>query len=246
MKFLIPFTKSRNQTGNAESDDEMVESESYSQLSEDSEMFTKEDDGSMHNSEDGQNTQEEQQKSKDTTIQRRQAQSTAVNEVDTQPCSDSASSTVVNATRGFQVPLTTKKLKTKQPSTGSWEHAAVQCLSDLSSKYKRKVNEPPDEEDSDLLFLKSLLPDMKKLNDAQKRRYKQRVLALYDEIISEQYVPVPAYSPALSNYSSVSSPSSYGGHNEINNQATNIHQTESCPTYATLVSAVVNIDNNFE
>ncbi|KAG5887899.1 hypothetical protein JTB14_018951 [Gonioctena quinquepunctata] len=114
-------------------------------------------------------------------------------------------------------------------------------MNDLSAKHKRKINESTDEEDSDLLFLKSLLPYMKNLNDAQKRRYKQRILGLYDEIINEQCVPIPVYSPAISNYSSVSSASSQ--FNEANNQARNIYQTDNLSSYASLVSDAINSDS---
>lgn len=227
MKFLIPFAKSRCQkTVNVECDDERVKTESYWQVS-DSELSTNEND-SMHNSDDTQNTQAKQEECMDTTIQERQAQSSATNKVEAQLPSKS---TDLNTRRNFQE----KYLKTKQPSTGSREHAAVQC-----TKYKRKTNEPSDDqEDSDLLFLKSLLPDMKKLDDVQKRRYKQRILALYDEIIdNEQYVPIPVYSSAMSNYSSGSSTSSHFN----NNQARNID-----PLCASLVSAdAVNSDNDHE
>lgn len=92
----------------------------------------------------------------DTTIQEIQAQSSATNEVYTQLRSKSM---YLNTGRGFQVPLTKKTFKIKQPSTRSSEYAAVQCLNDLTTKYKRKTNEPAHGEDSDL-FLKSLLPDM--------------------------------------------------------------------------------------
>lgn len=42
-----------------------------------------------------------------------------------------------------------------------------------------------EEECSDSLFLRSLLPDLKKLNDKQKRKYKQRALQLFDDILDE-------------------------------------------------------------
>lgn len=106
MKFLIPFTKSRCQTGNAESDDEGVETECFSQVN-DSEISTKEN-HDMHTSDNTQNTQDEQEEEiMDTTIQERQAQSSATNEVETQLPS---TSTDVN-TRSFPVPLTKKNLK---------------------------------------------------------------------------------------------------------------------------------------
>lgn len=58
--------------------------------------------------------------------------------------------------------LCPKKTHTiKETTTGSWKHAAVQFLNNLSTKYRRTINDSPSEEDSDLLFLKSLLPNMK-------------------------------------------------------------------------------------
>lgn len=42
-----------------------------------------------------------------------------------------------------------------------------------------------EEECSDSLFLRSLLGDLKKLNDKQKRKFKQKALQLFDEILDE-------------------------------------------------------------
>mgnify|MGYP000336018016 CR=1 FL=1 len=63
----------------------------------------------------------------------------------------------------------------------------MQSLSELSNNIKAKKRDVPDEEDSDLLFLRSLLPDMKKLSDAKKNKFKQRIFAVYDEIINEAH-----------------------------------------------------------
>lgn len=42
-----------------------------------------------------------------------------------------------------------------------------------------------EEECSDSLFLRSLLSDLKKLNDKQKRKYKQKALQIFDDILDE-------------------------------------------------------------
>lgn len=89
---------------------------------------------------------------------------------------------------------------------------------------------------SNPFFLKSLLPDMKKLNYAQKRRYKQRILGLYDEIINEQCIPIPIYSPAISNYSSVSA-----HHNLMKPTIKQeIYISNSLSSHASLVSDAIN------
>lgn len=51
--------------------------------------------------------------------------------------------------------------------------------------YKKKKTEPVIE-DSDLYFLKSVLPDMKCMTPTQKRRFKVGVLNLSDTILNEQ------------------------------------------------------------
>ncbi len=48
--------------------------------------------------------------------------------------------------------------------------------------YKRKY--PYEEDDPDLNFLKSLLPDMKSMTDNQKRKFKINVLKLSDDILN--------------------------------------------------------------
>jgi len=52
----------------------------------------------------------------------------------------------------------------------------------FNSKKKKIV---PEEEDPDLFFLKSLLPDMKSMNDDQKRRYKMQMISVAGSILSE-------------------------------------------------------------
>lgn len=47
---------------------------------------------------------------------------------------------------------------------------------------KRKRSEESDE-DPDMMFLKSLLPDMKSMNDSQKRKFKIGILNLSDNIL---------------------------------------------------------------
>lgn len=44
------------------------------------------------------------------------------------------------------------------------------------------------EEDADMNFLKSLLPDMKEMSPAQKRQYKIEILQLTQSILSEPHV----------------------------------------------------------
>lgn len=68
----------------------------------------------------------------------------------------------------------------------------------------------------DLDFLKSLLPDLAKLNDYQKRQFKKRTLETLDALLcdgpyltNKTFVPTPTPSPAYSNYSNQSNYSTH-------------------------------------
>lgn len=77
----------------------------------------------------------------------------------------------------------TKKppLKTKQ--RGVQLDDVNRAAFDFFNSKKKKI--VPEEEDPDLFFLKSLLPDMKSMNDDQKRRYKMQMISVAGSILSE-------------------------------------------------------------
>lgn len=54
----------------------------------------------------------------------------------------------------------------------------ARCLKEAK---KRRAEE--EAEDADISFLKSLVPDMKKMNDRQKNRFKRNVLSAIDDIL---------------------------------------------------------------
>lgn len=105
----------------------------------------------MHNSNDTQNAQDEEEGIKITPTIQERAQSSAANEIDIQLPSKSTDDATEEFCKYHQ-----QKKNTKQPSTESWENAAGQCLSDLSAKYRRKINESTDQEEQSL-FLKEFV-----------------------------------------------------------------------------------------
>lgn len=61
-------------------------------------------------------------------------------------------------------------------------------------------------DDADVQFLLSLLPDLKKMTDKQKRKYKVGIINLADKILEEPvvtYTSAPLFSPTSDNYSSL-------------------------------------------
>lgn len=225
MKYLIPYTKSRHQTGTADSDEAEV-SDSDFQLEESQTVTEKEDNVNISNISQKNIEQSQIQK---------------VNETSTSDLLESNSVPSVSSELSEETPQGSSSKKRKiQKHTENWENSAVQCLTALSNKYNAntKKKESSDEEDADLLFLRSLLPDLKKLNDAQKRRFKQRVFALFDDILNEdsvhntvQHVPLPFPSPYSSSVSEAISVSSY----DSNLQYSNNNDKQ----YTDLVRAVV-------
>ncbi|KAL1488134.1 hypothetical protein ABEB36_015092 [Hypothenemus hampei] len=84
-----------------------------------------------------------------------------------------------------------------------------QCLIDYITTKKTSM---PQSSNPDYDFLKSLLPDLAKMNDYQKRLFKKRTLDIIDSILcdgipqlTQSTVPVPIPSPDLFNYSFASS-----------------------------------------
>jgi len=76
-------------------------------------------------------------------------------------------------------------LKTKQRGV-QLDDVNRAALDFFNSKKKKIV---PEVEDPDLCFLKSLLPDMKSMNDDQKRRYKIQMISVAGSILSEPKLP---------------------------------------------------------
>jgi len=69
----------------------------------------------------------------------------------------------------------------------------------LKSKTTPKVN--PIEDPPELLFLKSLVPDIKKLNNKNQRRFKNAVLNTLDQLLNEQETSSSATPIYTSNFS---------------------------------------------
>lgn len=64
------------------------------------------------------------------------------------------------------------------PSTSALENEADKCFIDYIKTQSRA--------DADLTFLQSLLPDVKKMNCSRKRKFKTSVLQMIDNILDEQ------------------------------------------------------------
>ncbi|KAI4455444.1 alcohol dehydrogenase transcription factor myb/sant-like [Holotrichia oblita] len=86
--------------------------------------------------------------------------------------------------------------------------------SKTSGTYSAKEKPNPD-----LQFLTSLLPDLAKLTDYQKRQFKKRTLELLDELLCDgpsqnntMVVPIPTPSPVYSSYSTLSNVSAHSNH----------------------------------
>lgn len=220
MKYLIPYTKSRHQTGTADSDEEEV-CDSDFQLEERQTVTDEEDNINISNI--AQKNIEESGSQKG-------------NKTSTPDLVESSPVPIVSSDLSEKTVQGSSSKKRKiQKNTENWENSAVQCLNALSNKYNAntKTKESSDQEDSDLLFLRSLLPDLKKLTDAQKRRFKQRVFALFDDILNEDsvHVPVPFPPPYSSSVSEAVSGSSYDSHLQ--------YSSNNDKQYTELVRAVV-------
>lgn len=81
------------------------------------------------------------------------------------------------------------------------EMIAESMISYLKSKTTPKVN--PIEDPPELLFLKSLVPDFKKLNNKNQRRFKNAVLNTLDQLLDEQETSSSATSIYTSNFSTL-------------------------------------------
>ncbi|KAF0711286.1 BESS domain-containing protein [Aphis craccivora] len=79
------------------------------------------------------------------------------------------------------------------------EMIAEPMISYLKSKTTPKVN--PIEDPPELLFLKSLVPDIKKLNNKNQRRFKNAVLNTLDQLLDEQETSSSATPTYTSNFS---------------------------------------------
>lgn len=91
----------------------------------------------------------------------------------------------------------------KRQKTSKMANEADKCFMDYVTYKKASQNS-----NLDLEFLKSLLPDIAKMNYYQKRQFKKRTLDVIDSILcdtplanTESYEPLPTSSPAMSNYS---------------------------------------------
>lgn len=83
------------------------------------------------------------------------------------------------------------------------EMIAEPMISYLKSKTTPKVN--PIEDPPELLFLKSLVPDFKKLNNKNQGRFKNAILSTLDQLLDEQEISSSATSIYTSNFSTLHS-----------------------------------------
>lgn len=190
-EILILYTKSRHQTGTTESDEDQV-CENYSQ---------------MKNSQSS--SYEEESVNSSNIPHKNIEESQEVNEVGISDLLENLKDPFMPTNLTKETPHRFPSKKRTIQSTENWEHSAVQYLTALSNKYNTKKKQSSDEEDGNLLFLRSLLPDLKKLTDAQKRRFKQRIFVLYDEIVNEDSECSTVHATVQFTYSSAASVSSY-------------------------------------
>jgi len=85
---------------------------------------------------------------------------------------------------------------------------------------KIKLLENEEKEDGDLLFLKSLLPDLKKLSQTQKMRTKIK----FQEILLQETLNLLQPTPTTSQTTVVSSYSPHSAQWQINNEGTQTYE----------------------
>lgn len=75
---------------------------------------------------------------------------------------------------------------TKQPTLKKWQFDHIDDTDKQAFSKKKMV---PEEDDSDFCFLRSLLPDLKKMDDDQKRQYKIQMISAAGTILNKHKVP---------------------------------------------------------
>ncbi|KAF5295543.1 hypothetical protein FQR65_LT10406 [Abscondita terminalis] len=191
ISFVLPFTKSRQSKGNVEAPKNETEELKSEQLVSPNEVENyKNNQGRKHDSDDEQSITEE------------------VN----QDVSDAVSSQQDNLKkRNDSFNLKQGKEKKVYPVlTLEVNKSALEYF----EKYKQAAHRPPTltNDDADIQFLLSLLPDLKKMNDKQKRQYKVGVLNLDDQIFEEPVISHTTSPQTLECFRSYSSLSAHSMH----------------------------------
>lgn len=105
--------------------------------------------------------------------------------------------------------------------------------------------------DPDLEFMKSLLPDIKKMSDYQKRLFKRRTLEVIDSILcdapvqnSSTYVPSNTPSPAATTYSVVSYSTNQNSQQEFEDSTSTFHTLQ--PSTSVIRPEETTVQNYFQ
>lgn len=159
LQFILPFTKSKASTGNLETLDE--------------------------NSEEGNSDSQENTENEDLLSQphndERSQDANASNSL-----SDLITNENVNVTSRQEVTVTptniAKKRKLSQISSSSPNPVDAAFVEWLKNKKERDDNK---NDDPNMSFLRSLVPDMRKMTDKQNRRFRQKVIGLVDEVLED-------------------------------------------------------------
>ncbi|XP_031332046.1 uncharacterized protein LOC116162547, partial [Photinus pyralis] len=158
LQFILPFTKSKASTGNLETIDDNSEEE---------------------NSESQENTENEDLHSQPQNDERSQ-DGNASNSL-----SDLITNENVNVTSRQEVTTPTniaKKRKLSQISSLPPNPVDAAFVGWLKNKKERDDNK---NDDPNMSFLRSLVPDMRKMTEKQNRRFRQKVIGLVDEILED-------------------------------------------------------------
>ncbi|XP_055844148.1 uncharacterized protein LOC129910697 isoform X2 [Episyrphus balteatus] len=83
--------------------------------------------------------------------------------------------------------ISANKTRTEQQRTNAHYFEVTDEVESILSK-RRRIIEEDDENDSDMNFFKSLLRDVRKMNDKQNRKFRLRVLQIVDEIFDDATV----------------------------------------------------------
>lgn len=221
--FVLPFTKSRQPKGNVEGrrntetaetlDEETTtedfETEDLGQLGSPNEVENcKNNVGRKNNSDDEQSiTEEVHQHVSDVTLTQQ----------DSLVKDDSRNPKVGKQKSLSSTSLLSENKRKRKKSTQN--QVTLEDVNKSAFEYFERKKQTPasttdDGDDADKLFLLSLLPDLKKMTDKQKRKYKVGILNLAGEILDEPQVShtsAPLFSPTSSDSSLVmqSMPSSH-------------------------------------
>lgn len=225
MSFVLPFTKSRQPKGNVEAPKNNETSDTFGE-----ETFTEDQEneefepeqvagpnevgnytnnhGRKHDNDELSITEQINQDASDVTLSQR----------DSLESNDPLNPKQGKQTKSMSKVLGENTRKAKKCKT-TQNQVTLEDVNKSAFEYFEKKKQAPyrppalTNDDADVQFLLSLLPDLKRMTDKQKRKYKVGVLNLADEILDEPLLPlttVPLCSPdAVRSYSSLSAHSKH-------------------------------------